>query len=79
MYEGILLDRAVASTCIKAFAEDIGLSYACAEAVFFVVLYCNFRSLAFLGLWGFLIRQLKFLIFSYPSECSQVFQLEVKP
>ena len=26
----------------------------------FVVLYCNFRSLAFLGLLGFLIRQLKF-------------------
>ena len=25
----------------------------------FVVLYCNFRSLAFLGLFGFLIRQLK--------------------
>ena len=25
----------------------------------FVVLYCNFRSLAFLGLLGFLIRQLK--------------------
>ena len=27
--------------------------------VFFVVLYCNFRSLAFLGFLGFLIRQLK--------------------
>ena len=26
---------------------------------YFVVLYCNFRSLAFLGLLGFLIRQLK--------------------
>ena len=25
----------------------------------FVVLYCNFRSLDFLGLLGFLIRQLK--------------------
>ena len=27
--------------------------------VHFVVLYCNFRSLAFLGLLGFVIRQLK--------------------
>ena len=27
--------------------------------LFSVVLYCDFRSLAFLGLFGFLIRQLK--------------------
>ena len=26
---------------------------------YFVVLYCNFRSLPFLGLLGFLLRQLK--------------------
>ena len=30
----------------------------------FAVLYCNFRSLAFLGLLGFLIRQLKALFFT---------------
>ena len=30
----------------------------------FVVLYCNFRSLAFLGLLGFLIRQLKVCFFT---------------
>ena len=28
-------------------------------AIFFVVLYCTFRSLPFLGLLGFSIRQLK--------------------
>ena len=37
----------------------------------FVVLYCNFRSLAFLGLLGFLIKAAKKLIFSYPLKCSQ--------
>ena len=36
-----------------------------------VVLYCNFTSLAFLGLLGFLRSQLKILIFSYPPKCSQ--------
>ena len=34
----------------------------------FVVLYCNFRSLPFLG--GFLIKAAKNLIYSYPPECS---------
>ena len=29
-----------------------------------MVLYCNFRSLAFLGLLGFLIRQLKVQLFT---------------
>ena len=38
---------------------------------FFVVLYCNFRSLAFLGLLGFLIKAAKNLIFSCPLKCSQ--------
>ena len=37
----------------------------------FVVLYCNFTSLAFLGLIGFLNKAAKSFIFSYPSECSQ--------
>ena len=45
----------------------------------FVVLYSNFRSLAFLGLLGFLIRQLK-LFFSYRPKCSQeMIRLVVKP
>ena len=38
----------------------------------FVVLYCNFRSLAFLGLLGFLTKAAKSLFFYYPPKCSQV-------
>ena len=36
-----------------------------------VVLYCNFRSLAFLGLIGFLNQAAKNFIYSYPTKCSQ--------
>ena len=34
--------------------------FICQASNIFLVLYCNFRSLAFLGLLGFLKRQLKF-------------------
>ena len=37
-----------------------------------MVLYCNFRSLPFLGFIGFLIKAAESLIYSYPPECSQV-------
>ena len=40
---------------------------------FFVVLYCNFRSFAFLGLLGFPRKAAKTLIHSYPPKCSQEF------
>ena len=38
-----------------------------------MVLYCNFRSLAFLGLFYFLIQAAKSLIVYYPPKCSQGF------
>ena len=39
------------------------------KVLLIVVLYCNFRSLAFIG---FLNKAAKILIFSYPPKCSQV-------
>ena len=41
-------------------------------ATLFVVLYCNFGSLAFLGLLGFLIRQLK--VYFFTIKCSQALE-----
>ena len=43
----------------------------CSSNSCFVVLYCNFRSLAFLGFIGFFIKAAKSLIYSYPPECGR--------
>ena len=38
-----------------------------------MVLYCNFRSLAFLGFFGFLNEAAKNETCSYPAKCSQAY------
>ena len=43
----------------KAHGSCCSSSWCMQHDCFFVVLYCNFTSLAFLGLLGFLRRQLK--------------------
>ena len=68
--------RALVST--RLLGDHLGWALARASceiqgACNFVALCCSFRSLAFFWcLLGFLIRQPKFSIYSYPTKCSQV-------
>ena len=45
----------------------------------FVVFYCNFRSLAFLGLLGFLIRQAKVQFIATLLSAAKLSALHPKP